>query len=194
MARRWRSQHATPDDQPLRETRRTLITYNGDHFDVPVIRYALAGYDPFIVGDAIIVGGRLPVPASSLAALPCEHIDLAARLRRGGRIPSLKLLAAYSGRPQLRELPHAPGSILTDEQWAEVIRYNEIDLGHTWDLLERFGPELQALAAISEEQGQDLRSQPSPRVVEHVFLSAYRQQRGCEPARPLMPEEIVYGA
>jgi DNA polymerase family B len=174
------------------ETGRTLVTYNGDHFDVPVLRFTLEGFDPFMVGDAIIGRGRLPAPTSSLAALPCDHIDLAARLRRGGRIPSLKLLAAYSGRPTLRELPYAPGTILTDEQWADVIRYNAIDLGHTWALLERFTPELQALAAISEEQGQDLRSQPSPRVVEHVFLSAYREQRGVEPVRPEMPREVLY--
>ena len=171
---------------------RIMVTYNGDQFDVPVIRHALAGHDPFAVGDAIIAGSRLPAPTSSLAALPCEHIDLAARLRHGGRIPSLKLLAAYGGRPMLRELPFAPGTDLSDEQWAEVVRYNEIDLGHTWFLLERFAPELQALAAISDEEGQDLRSEAPPRVVEHVFVSAYRQQRGGEPTRPPVPAEVAY--
>lgn len=172
---------------------RILVTYNGDHFDVPVIRAILDGCDPYPVTNVIIKESRPPVDLASWPPLPCDHIDLAARLRRGGRIPSLKEVAANLGRPVLRELPYPPGTILTDEQWDEVKRYNEIDLGHTWALLERFAPELQALASLSEKQGRDLRSTPTPRVVEHVFLDAFaREQHGAGPIRPETPQEVIY--
>jgi hypothetical protein len=178
----------------LTEHGRTLVTYNGDHYDVPVIHAILGGLDPYAVSCSIIADERAPKPLSSLPPLGCDHIDLSARLRRGGRIPSLKLVAAYMGRPTLRELPYAPGRILTDAEWGEVKAYNRIDLDHTRALLVIFAPELKALAALSEEQGQDLRSQPSPRVVERVFLSAYRQQRGLDPIRPETPHEVLYRA
>jgi hypothetical protein len=171
---------------------RILVGFNSTKFDVPVIRAILGGFDPYAIGNAIIAGGRLPVPLSGLPLLPCDHIDVSARLRRGGGFPGLKRCAAYLGRPVLRELPFAPGSILDDEQWMEVLRYNAVDLGHTWALLERFAPELQALAALAEEQGQDLRSTPTPRVVEQVFLDAYKRQRGLEPLLPETPLEVIY--
>lgn len=172
---------------------RILVTYNGDHFDVPVIRAILGRHNPYDVAEAIIRGSRPPADPSSWPSLPCDHIDLSARLRRVGGFPSLKAVAANLGRPVLRELPYAPGSILTEDQWREVKAYNEIDLGHTWALLERFSPELQALAALSEEQGRDLRSTPSPKVVEYVFLGAYgRERHGAEPIVPETPREVIY--
>jgi hypothetical protein len=176
----------------LGKHQRILVTYNGDHFDVPVIRAILGGFDAYTIGQTIVDLGRSAIPLSELPKLHCAHIDLAARLRRGGRFPSLKRVAAYLGRPTLRELPFEPGSILTDEQWAEVKAYNRVDLDHTWALLDRFGPELEALAALSEEQGQDLRSVPTPRVVERVFLNAYKRERGVEPTKPETPHEVIY--
>ena len=177
----------------LAQVGKTLVTYNGDHFDIPVIRAILGGCDPYTIANVIIKKSRPPADLSSRPPLPCDHIDLAARLRRGGGFPSLKEVAANLGRPVLRELPYPPGTILTDEQWDEVKRYNEIDLGHTWALAEYFGPELQALASLSEELGRDLRSTPTPRVVEHVFLDAFaRERHGARPITPQTPQEVIY--
>ena len=81
---------------------------------------------------------------------------------------------------------------MNDEQWDEVKRYNRLDLDHTWALLERFSPEFQALATLSEELGRDLRSTPTPRVCELVFLDAYRKVHGVEPRLPEPPREVLY--
>ena len=62
--------------------------------------------------------------------------------------------------------------MLTDEMWDEVRQSNAVDLAHTWTLLQRLAPELQALTSLSLEQGQDLRSVSTPQVVERVFLKA----------------------
>src|SRR3954449_2377091 len=58
---------------------RILVTYNGDHYDVPVIRAILKGFDPYAFSVAIIKGERLPIALASLPPLPCDHIDLAGR-------------------------------------------------------------------------------------------------------------------
>lgn len=73
--------------------------------------------------------------------------------------------------------------MLTDERWDEVRQYNAVDLAHTWALLQRLAPELQALAALSQEQGQDLRSVWTPQVVERVFLKAYRDSHDHDPIK-----------
>jgi DNA polymerase elongation subunit (family B) len=176
----------------LAERGRMLVTFNGSHFDVPVVRSIQSGLDPFEIATNIVENGKLPVAPSSLRSLGLDHIDLAARVRRGLGFPGLKRLAAYLGRPVLRDLPFTPGTILTDEQWEEVKKYNLIDLAHTWALLERFAPELEALSAVSAEQGFDLRSTATPRVVERVFASSFKRQRGREPILPEPPVEVLY--
>ena len=101
---------------------RTLVSYNGERFDVPLIRAILKGIDPYAPAQQIIRENRLP-PALANAMLPefpCDHIDLSARLRRGGSFPSLKVVAANLGGPILRELPFEPGAVFTDSQWDEV--------------------------------------------------------------------------
>lgn len=177
----------------LKERGRILVGYNSERFDVPVIRFILAGLDPYAPSQALIAGEDLPVPLAKLPAFPCDHVDVSARLRRAGHIPSLKTIAANLGRPQLAELPYEPGTILTDEQWAEVVRYNGVDLRHTWALLERYAAELQALATLSADVGQDLRSTPTPKVVETVFLRAFQaKNRGRSPIKPELPHEVLY--
>jgi hypothetical protein len=171
---------------------RTLVGYNSERFDVPLVRGILKGLDPYAPAQAIIRDDRLPPALAKLPEFPCDHIDISARLRRGLAFPSLKTVAANLGRPVLRELPFAPGTILTDEQWQEVKQYNEIDLLHTWALLERLALELQALASLSKEQAQDLRSISTPQVVERVFLKAYRDSHGRDPVRVGERSEVHY--
>ena len=171
-----------------------MVSYNGDRFDVPLIRAILKGIDPYAPAQQIIRENRLP-PAladANLQEFPADHVDLAARLRRGGAIPSLKVVAANLGRPILRELPFEPGAVLTDERWDEVRQYNAVDLAHTWALVQRLAPELQALAALSLEQGQDLRSVSTPQVVERVFLKAYRDAHDHDPIKVGEWREVRY--
>jgi hypothetical protein len=182
--------HRTLDRLASRE--RTLVGYNSSHYDIPIARVILAGLDPYTASRAIVSGAESLPSLSRLPAFPSRHIDLAARLRRGGRFPSLKTVAANLGRPLLRELPYDPASILSDEEWAGVLRYNRVDLEHTWALLEFFAPELEALGALSSDLGRDLRSVPTPRVVETVFIDVYRNEHGTEPTRPETPHEVVY--
>jgi AAA domain/DNA polymerase family B len=171
---------------------RTLVGYNSQRFDVPLVQAILKGLDPYAQAQSIINDNQLPPSLKSLPAFPIDHLDLAGRLRRGGAFPGLKTVAAHMGRPVLRELPFPPGSILTDEQWEEVKSYNVIDLGHTWALLEQLAPELESLAALSRDQKQDLRSVSTPQVVERVFIGAYHKQHGRDPARIDPPHEVSY--
>jgi hypothetical protein len=178
--------------QQLADGGRILVGYNSARYDVPILRAILAGVDPFPVSQAII--SKVPPPPLKRGTpdVRCDHVDLAARLSRGGGFPSLKSVAANLGRPVLRELPLPDSKSLSDREWGEVKAYNEVDLGHTWALLEWLAPEIQAVATLSAQIGRDLRSTPNPQVGEAVFLAAYRRERGVDPPRPGRPREVRY--
>lgn len=78
---------------------RIAVGYNSQRFDGPLIRAIFKGLDPYALAQSIIRDERFPVPLAQLPPLGCDHVDLSARLRRGGRFPSLKLIAANLGRP-----------------------------------------------------------------------------------------------
>jgi hypothetical protein len=171
----------------------TLVGYNSSHFDIPVIKCVLNGFDPYAPAQQIIRDNRLSDPFRDFSDFSCDTIDLSARLRRGGGFPGLKAVAANLGRPTLQELPYPPDAILSDLEWEDVKAYNRIDLEHTWALLQLFTPELQALVSLSDELAQDMRSTSSPQLVERVFLQAYRRQhRGSDPIRPMTPDTVCY--
>jgi hypothetical protein len=91
-------------------------------------------------------------------------------------------------------LPHDPHTEPTPEQWQEVIEYNKLgDLPATHELLRQTEPILQALTALSNTYGLDLRSLAAPTVVEQVFRSIYRRSGGGrEPLVHSSGESIEY--
>jgi putative DNA primase/helicase len=172
----------------------TLVGYNSIRYDVNVVRAILGGLDPYAISGAIINQDRTPDEVFGCPKFLVDHIDLSERLRRGPYPPSLKAIAANLGRPVLRELPYPPDKVLSDDEWSKVIEYNSIDLQDTWAVLKEFGPELQALAVISAERGFDVRSVPTPRVVEKVFLGAYQDKHGKKPPKPPSPSAVRFVA
>ena len=171
---------------------RTLVGYNSCHYDAPIVRAILGGFDPYSLSRAIVSGKSWPVSRSSLPPFPCDHIDLAARLQRGPLPPSLKTVAANLGRPVLRELPHPPDSVLDADQQKEVLAYNRVDLEHTWAVLERFAPDLEMMTVLSAELGSDVRSLPESRLAESYYDREYRTQFQTEPPKPQPVAQVVY--
>jgi hypothetical protein len=103
----------------LFESDRILVGYNSTKFDIPLILHILEGFDAYAVSQRLIRGDCVRLPKNSLFSR-LSHIDLSSRVRRGGRFPSLKAVAANLGRPVLRELPYPPDASLTDEEWEDA--------------------------------------------------------------------------
>ena len=166
----------------------TVVGYNSAGYDFNILKAILDGHDPYAKSQAIINSTRRrPTPD-----LGVDHVDLAARLKRGLGFPGLKTVAANLGLP-IDELPSAWFTEdADDERWERVREYNRRDLLSTWEILRRFAPELAALAQLSNELGEDLRSVPSPQVVEKFFVQQYRQSTGSEPPRIEMPSSVRY--
>ena len=158
----------------------------------------LAGEDPAEVSQMLVAweGSGLPPELRDRAAhwprIPADHIDLAARTRMNGRIPALKTIAASLGAKHLQELPYPPDQELTDAEWVEVRKYNRKDLEATRLPLDHFAPELQAIAALSQRYGMDLRSVHQAGIASQILCSAYRDRHGQDPSRVEPPARVRY--
>jgi hypothetical protein len=155
-----------------------IVGYNSASYDIPVLRAILAGEDPYPVSRAIVnyEGWGLPPELRDRAALwpsvRADHVDLAARTRMNGRIPALKVVAASLNAVHLEELPYDPNQPLSDEEWEHVKAYNKKDLDNTRVVLDRFAPDLHAIAALSNRYRMDLRSTHQAGIATKVLCTA----------------------
>ncbi|HMB05301.1 MAG TPA: DNA polymerase domain-containing protein, partial [Isosphaeraceae bacterium] len=183
----------------IRRAGQTLVSYNGDHYDLPLVRAILGGEEDFYEVSRSLVtweGHDLPPeleePALGWPKIRADRIDLAARTKDHGHIKALKVVAASLGAKHLAELPYDPERSLSDEEWEEVKRYNQKDLEDTKVVLDHFSPELDALSALSQKYGMDLRSTHPAGVASRVLCAAYQSQHGADPVRVEPPGRIRY--
>lgn len=178
----------------IRAANKTLVGYNSAGYDLAILDAILEGSDPFARSQAIINStGRRSTPKLK-NDLKVDHVDLANRLKRGLGFPGLKTVAANLGLP-IDELPSAWFTEdADDERWSRIREYNRRDLLSTWEILRRFAPELAALARLSNDLGEDLRSIPSPQVVERFFVASYKAATGSEPKPIETPTGVRYRA
>ncbi|MBV8228783.1 MAG: hypothetical protein JO329_02250, partial [Planctomycetaceae bacterium] len=177
---------------------KTLFGYNYSAYDMTMMRAILGNRDAYTTSRAIIEAEHLPrgerrrVDLRGCPKIAVDHVDLAARLKKGGNFPGLKTVGANLCLPVLRELPYAPDQVLTDEEWAEVKPYNANDLAITRAIFEVYVPELRAMTALSNEHALDLRSVSKSAAVGRIFEKIYRDAYGRDPDVPERPAEVVY--
>jgi DNA polymerase elongation subunit (family B) len=172
----------------------TLVTFNGNSFDIPLLSYFLAGATHKqlkVACDAIIGGqrGYQLANESGFAMLETDHIDLI-ELPRG--IASLK---TYGGRMHcktIRDLPYPPDAILTLDQMEQVREYCTNDLFTTLALYERMRPAIALRESMSAEYGQDLRSKSDAQIAEAVIRSRVESFTGKMLPKPKKPKSVRY--
>jgi hypothetical protein len=184
----------------IRRRGRTVVSYNGDSYDIPLLRAMLAGWDADRIkrlGDLRIEESRDWRPwreresealLAGLPDFPCDHVDLFRRNRAG-----LKTILAHLGFARVEELPYPPDATLTDEQWAHVLRYNRLtDLPGTWAVLETYADEIGGLAALSARYGLDLRSEGRADSLGRILDKVYAEANGGRrPPRPQFPRAVL---
>ncbi len=179
----------------LEKKRPTLITFNGIHYDLRILSYALTHYhDDNIVealkffSDYIIVPPKEKIPE-------LEHhrwwsgtpqIDLKNVL--GGRIcPSLKKLAVRLHLDEVEALPIPPDKILTDTERQQIIEYNKLDCLNTKKLLEHCKPLLELRKSLGNMYKVDCMSLADSQIAEKI-MSAQLQgptEKFTEQSRPV---------
>ncbi len=151
----------------------TWVSFNGLHFDAPLISAAFCGKDPHTLKDlanAIIMGnGKAWQMPSQFDYDPFEfdHIDLY-EVAPGVQI-SLKTYAGRLAYKTMVDLPFDHDKDLTEEECVVLESYCQNDLGVTEALFKALRSEVNLRVEMSREHGIDLRSKSDAQVAEAVL-------------------------
>lgn len=178
------------DKKPLLQLLRsnTIITFNGNNYDFPVLTYALRGKSNLEIkklSDDIILSGK---PSWQVAneykiTIPdgIDHIDLFA-------IPpgkaSLKAYGARAGAQTLRDLPFDPAHVVLPEERQLIRSYCANDLKLTELLYTSLLPEISLREDISRQYGMDFRSKSDAQIAEAALKSELQKVTGKTYTKP----------
>lgn len=151
-------------------SRYRVVTFNGVHYDMPLVALALNGASNEQLkqsSDAIIVYG---VKSWDIAEVPrwINHVDLFDVAPGQG---SLKIYAGKMHSKRMQDLPFEPGSHVDGAMREQLRSYCRNDLRNTRDLLETFPTQLELRETMGREYGLDLRSKSDAQIAEAVMKS-----------------------
>lgn len=172
----------------------TIVTFNGNAFDMPLLALVLAGYNCAqlkFATNQIIYQELKPwqvLKSRKVKKLAVDHIDL---IEVAPLQASLKI---YGGRlhvPRMQELPFRHDVILNDDQIA-IVRWYCIgsDLTATGFLYTELKPQIDLRASMGRMYGVDLRSKSDAQIAEAVLTAELNRRTYKYPDRP---EEIPAG-
>lgn len=152
----------------------TLITFNGTHYDVPILTLALTGAscaDLKAASDRIIKNNLRPWE-TGIEPLQLDHIDLIEVA------PGMVSLKVYGGRLHVRhlqDLPYDPDAEIDAEMREQLRTYCANDLDLTEALYRTLRPQIALREAMSDEYGIDLRSKSDAQIAEAVIRQGVEQ-------------------
>lgn len=175
-----------------------VISFNGIHFDVPILSMALAGKSCAQMKEAanhIIAEEWRPQDVLKKYKVKSirdrmNHIDLVEVAPGVGG--SLK---QYGGRmhcPRVQDLPFHHSAILTPDQQLIVRWYCVNDLTTTAFLTVNLKEQIELREAMSLEYGVDLRSKSDAQIAEAVIAEEVERLNGKRPQRPEIAVGTVY--
>lgn len=170
----------------------TLVSFNGNYYDVPMICAALQGYtceQLKWLNDQIILEGRKPWELGLPEWKPADHIDIMEVLPGTG---SQKMYAGRIHCKLMRDLPYSPDQHLSPDQIAQVDSYCENDLTVLEDLFNACGPMLQQREELSKRYGIDLRSKSDAQLAEAVLKRRCEQALGQRIYKPEIDWNLAF--
>jgi len=163
-----------------------IITFNGNYFDMPLLRVALTDVDNAtlkVCCDDMILQKMSPWNIEKKYRLPpfeVNHIDLIELPQGQG---SLKV---YGGRlhcHKMQDLPISPDAVLTRLQMDEIRTYCGNDLDVTRRLFLKLQPQIALRRTMSNQYNLDLRSKSDAQIAEIVLISEITKATGKKPGR-----------
>ena len=148
--------------------RYTIVTFNGNNYDVPLITLALQGATPAdlkLASDQIIIGGM----KGWQIARPFDWIDHIDLFEVAPGTGSLKIYGGKMHSRKLQDLPIDPSMPLAPAMFAPVRDYCRNDLATTRDLLNAMDAQVALRVEMSAEYGLDLRSKSDAQMAEAVM-------------------------
>ena len=167
----------------------TIVTFNGNHYDMPILAMALDGAtceQLKAASDAIIIGGLKSWQVRDKfggvdLSLMVDHIDL---IEVAPGEVGLKLYGGRLNSKRLRDLPIEPDASITVNDRKVLVEYCCNDLETTIDLYKKLEPQIKLRESMSEEFGIDLRSKSDAQIAEAVIRSEVEKRLQKRVYRP----------
>lgn len=181
-------------------TSTTLVGFNIEGFDLPVITLALHGKSTEQIkalSDELILSGKpnwqvlkernITIPKS------IDYIDI---MNVAPSRASLKQYGARLGAPKLQDLPYDPSYAPSTPEERQIIKsYCENDLQLTKALYDALTPEVELRKAMSKEYGVDVRSKSDAQIAEVIIRSELEKITGKiyrKPDSSQLPTSFYY--
>ena len=201
------------NDSPLNDEKfirllnmgKTYYTFNGNGYDLPLVKYALAGATNVqlkAASDSIIVSNVKPWVFAKMypqSTLQLDHVDLIEVA------PGMNSLKTYGGRmhcQKLQELPIDPSETISVEQAQLLRKYCKNDLLTTKALREKLSKQIDLRVALRESlvtelnlvkgashvfEVDDLRSKSDAQIAESVLKQRVFVATGAIPRKSNAP-------
>jgi len=150
----------------------TIVSFNGNHFDMPLIAAALAGANCGQLKQACdeIIGHNLQpwqfYERWKLTPPDFDHIDMIEIA------PGRTSLKEYGGKMhsrKLQDLPIDPSASISPTDRIALREYCGNDLATTRDLFNTFPSQIALRVQMSDEYDMDLRSKSDPQIAEAIM-------------------------
>lgn len=169
----------------------TLVTFNGNSYDMTMIECALAGFKNKVIkkcSDMIISDNMRPWQVRKQMGFPsvqADHIDLI-------EVAPLKAnLKIYGGRvhcPTMQDLPIPPEARITKDMLPSMRKYCGNDNEVTTILLKELESEIDLRESLSKQYNVDMRSKSDAQIAEAVIKSELESKYNIKVKRPSVRE------
>lgn len=189
----WPGQPLDRDAMAIYLARRTIYTFNGNNYDLPIITYALWGADNQQLkdaGDRIIQQGLKPwqfYDAHRIQKLDwIDHVDVM-EVAAGVRI-GLKMYMGRMHSEKIQDLPIDPSASISPAERFQLSVYCGNDLQGTAEMVEGLRERLELREALSSQYGVDLRSKSDAQIAEAVI----KAKLGFKPRQRYIPHGYTF--
>lgn len=177
--------------------KKATFGFNSINYDMPIILYALkqkTAREIYELSNYIIDNNspawKTMKAYSLVVPTGYKHFDIQ-EPAPGVRV-SLKLYGGRMHSRTLQDLPIEPGTILTDQQMADIAEYCINDLDTTVELYESIKDQIALRVEMSEQYGQDLLSKSDAQIAETVIKSELQKGRKAYLRPPKYAENTTF--
>lgn len=166
----------------------TLITFNGNNYDIPMLFLAMRGTECSLLKDASdsiiqtnLRGWQFEKKFGIFRPSYLDHIDL---IEVAPGQASLKIYGGRLHSKKMQDLPIEPDALISESDRVDLVTYCGNDLQTTEDLFNKLSQQIALREKMSDQYGIDLRSKSDAQIAEAVIKHGVEKATGERVFKP----------